>query len=183
MDPEKKSLNFIFPTKYVIPKSLKFSHWLSEMSSFLGWEFQQKYVFASDSALKLRVFGEFLKAQDFRTVANQVSTCCMMSFRGCYEKKRNGWWWTGELEKKRRKPQFITHFFSKTARWTRHNGGPVVHPNSVVMASKTINRIVAGPRSKQEAGSHLFWKRIGIHNYTSCFSYTTELMQQNRIWL
>ena len=26
MDPEKKSLNFIFPTKYVIPKSLKFSH-------------------------------------------------------------------------------------------------------------------------------------------------------------
>ena len=23
MDPEKKSLNFIFPTKYVIPKSLK----------------------------------------------------------------------------------------------------------------------------------------------------------------
>ena len=30
MDPEKKSLNFIFPTKYVIPKSLKFSHWLSE---------------------------------------------------------------------------------------------------------------------------------------------------------
>ena len=31
-DPEKKSLNFIFPTKYVIPKSLKFSHWLSEMN-------------------------------------------------------------------------------------------------------------------------------------------------------
>ena len=30
MDPEEKSLNFIFPTKYVIPKSLKFSHWLSE---------------------------------------------------------------------------------------------------------------------------------------------------------
>ena len=30
MDHEKKSLNFIFPTKYVIPKSLKFSHWLSE---------------------------------------------------------------------------------------------------------------------------------------------------------
>ena len=32
MDPEKKSLNFIFPTKYVIPKSLKFCHWLSEFS-------------------------------------------------------------------------------------------------------------------------------------------------------
>ena len=31
MDPEKKSLNFIFPTKYVIPKSLKFGHWLSEL--------------------------------------------------------------------------------------------------------------------------------------------------------
>ena len=30
MDPEKKSLNFIFPTKYVTAKSLKFSHWLSE---------------------------------------------------------------------------------------------------------------------------------------------------------
>ena len=33
MDPEKKSLNFIFPTKYVIPKSLKFSHWLSEQKN------------------------------------------------------------------------------------------------------------------------------------------------------
>ena len=32
MDPEKNSLNFIFPTKYVIPKSLKFSHWLSELN-------------------------------------------------------------------------------------------------------------------------------------------------------
>ena len=30
MDPEKKSLNSIFPTKYVIPKSLKFSHWPSK---------------------------------------------------------------------------------------------------------------------------------------------------------
>ena len=30
MDPEKKKLNFIFPTKYVIPKSLKFSHWPSK---------------------------------------------------------------------------------------------------------------------------------------------------------
>ena len=27
---KKKSLNFIFPTKYVIPKSLNFSHWLSK---------------------------------------------------------------------------------------------------------------------------------------------------------
>ena len=31
MDPEKKSLNFIFPTKYVITKSLKFSHWPSKL--------------------------------------------------------------------------------------------------------------------------------------------------------
>ncbi len=30
MDPEKKSLNFIFPTKHVIPESLKFSHWPSK---------------------------------------------------------------------------------------------------------------------------------------------------------
>ncbi len=33
MDPEKKSLNFIFPTKYGIPKSLKFSHWPSKYSA------------------------------------------------------------------------------------------------------------------------------------------------------
>ena len=33
MDPEKKSLNFIFPTKYVTAKSLKFSHWLSETTT------------------------------------------------------------------------------------------------------------------------------------------------------
>ncbi len=30
MDPEKKSVNFIFPIKYGIPKSLKFSHWPSK---------------------------------------------------------------------------------------------------------------------------------------------------------
>ena len=39
MDPEKKSLNFIFPTKYVIPKSLKFSHWPS------------KYMFLMDARI------------------------------------------------------------------------------------------------------------------------------------
>ena len=32
MEPWKKSLNFIFPTKYVIPNSLKFSHWPSKQS-------------------------------------------------------------------------------------------------------------------------------------------------------
>ena len=31
MDNQNKSLNFIFPTKYVIPKSLKFSHWPSKL--------------------------------------------------------------------------------------------------------------------------------------------------------
>ena len=30
--PWNKSLNFIFPTKYVIPKSLKFSHWPSKIN-------------------------------------------------------------------------------------------------------------------------------------------------------
>ena len=30
LDTENKSLNLFFATKYVIPKSLKFSHWLSE---------------------------------------------------------------------------------------------------------------------------------------------------------
>ena len=30
--PWKKSLNFIFPTKYVTPKSLKFSHWPSKLN-------------------------------------------------------------------------------------------------------------------------------------------------------
>ena len=30
MSHSDKSLNFIFPTKHVIPESLKFSHWLSE---------------------------------------------------------------------------------------------------------------------------------------------------------
>ena len=34
MDPEKKSLNFIFPTKHVIPKSLKFSLWPSKIYWF-----------------------------------------------------------------------------------------------------------------------------------------------------
>ena len=39
MDPEKKSLNFIFPTKYVIPKSLKFSHWPSKDGQCIGSEY------------------------------------------------------------------------------------------------------------------------------------------------
>ena len=35
MDPEKKN-ELYFPTKHVIPESLKFSHWLSETS----WGYQ-----------------------------------------------------------------------------------------------------------------------------------------------
>ena len=42
---KKKSLNFIFPTKYVIPKSLKFSHWPSKM-----------YKLKTPKTHKLRVF-------------------------------------------------------------------------------------------------------------------------------
>ena len=34
-----KSLNFIFPTKYVIPKSLKFSHWPSKLICSILWIF------------------------------------------------------------------------------------------------------------------------------------------------
>ena len=42
MDPEKK-LNFIFPTKYVIPKSLKFSLWPSK--PFLASQPYHRYLF------------------------------------------------------------------------------------------------------------------------------------------
>ena len=46
MDPEKRSLNFIFPTKYVIPKSLKFSHWPSKIgnTSSIRVHFPASYV-------------------------------------------------------------------------------------------------------------------------------------------
>ena len=39
MDPEKKSLNFIFPTKYVIPKSLSrlAIGWVRMAYKFGGW--------------------------------------------------------------------------------------------------------------------------------------------------
>ena len=36
LDPEKKSLNIIFPIKYVIPKSSKFSHWPSNVG-YVGY--------------------------------------------------------------------------------------------------------------------------------------------------
>ncbi len=44
MDPEKKSLNFIFPTKHVIPKSLKFSNWLSQPFFSITPSFQHLFV-------------------------------------------------------------------------------------------------------------------------------------------
>ena len=60
MNPAKKSLNFIFPTKYVIPKSLKFSHWLSELSNlttshqtfrwYLKWRNPHQKISCMDTA-------------------------------------------------------------------------------------------------------------------------------------
>ncbi len=45
--PWNKSLNFIFPTKYGIPKSLKVSHWLNKnvLLFFFGWgrEFKGRF--------------------------------------------------------------------------------------------------------------------------------------------
>ena len=42
MEHWNKSLNFIFPTKYVIPKSLKFGHWPSKLTiSYLLEPIQQ----------------------------------------------------------------------------------------------------------------------------------------------
>ncbi len=43
----KKSLNYIFPTKYVIPKSLKFSHWPSKKTLF--WEMLWIFTFRSST--------------------------------------------------------------------------------------------------------------------------------------
>ena len=37
MEPWNKSLNFIFPTKYVIPKSSKFSRAIGQVYIVLGW--------------------------------------------------------------------------------------------------------------------------------------------------
>ena len=54
MDPEKKSLNFIFPTKYVIPKSLNFSHWLSENIPYMDpkLQFPMEVVFLTTPDLR-----------------------------------------------------------------------------------------------------------------------------------
>ncbi len=48
MDPETKSLNFIFPSKYVIPKSLKFSHWPSKQL----WNQQLPIVLCDGASIK-----------------------------------------------------------------------------------------------------------------------------------
>ena len=47
---KKKSLNFIFPTKYVIPKSLKFSHWPSKVKKQLFF-FSVEQLFCASSFL------------------------------------------------------------------------------------------------------------------------------------
>ena len=49
MDPDKKK-NFIFPTKYVIPKSLKFSHWLSELHFFRFKRVIPQLLFSTQAA-------------------------------------------------------------------------------------------------------------------------------------
>ena len=62
--PWKKSLNFFFPTKYVIPKSLKFSHWPSKMR-------MPKFLLMS-------LVKKFLKARCFRTSPGHLvfGGCC-----------------------------------------------------------------------------------------------------------
>ena len=66
MDPEKKSLNYIFPTKYVIPKSLKFSHWPS------------KNTFSED------LFGYFFGVQSYLLTFAVFSAQGMhLNFSGC----------------------------------------------------------------------------------------------------
>ena len=49
LDPEEKKIErLIFPTKYVVPKSLKFGHWLSEnefdKSKFLAAHVKHKDI-------------------------------------------------------------------------------------------------------------------------------------------
>ena len=60
MDPEKKSLNFIFPTKYVIPTSLKFGHWLSEKRRKNNTKQKQK---SKAKVLKTRDFAQVFSIQ------------------------------------------------------------------------------------------------------------------------
>ena len=59
MDPEKKSLNFIFPTKYVIPKSLKFSHWPSKL---VGPIDDLKHMFSTETTRYNRIMFRFQDA-------------------------------------------------------------------------------------------------------------------------
>ena len=51
---KKNSLNIIFPTKYVIPKSLKFSNWLSQLFSCIYMAAASK--FGQMSFDKTRIF-------------------------------------------------------------------------------------------------------------------------------
>ena len=59
---KKISLNFIFPTKYVIPKSLKFSHWPSKLS--------QLYFFGNFDIVVLR--GRFFAKNHVFSHGNSV---------------------------------------------------------------------------------------------------------------
>ncbi len=41
---QNNSLNYIFPTKYVIPKSLKVSHWLSQKVNYYTLKAEKKIL-------------------------------------------------------------------------------------------------------------------------------------------
>ena len=94
MDPEKKSLNFIFPTKYVIPKSLKFSHWPSKPSIYL--------LLILDSRTHLAPF-----------IASQLiaSVCQSMAHRG-YKGTKEKWWIMKDSRNKTRGLNPPTHRFT-----------------------------------------------------------------------
>ena len=69
---KKNSLNFIFPTKYVIPKSLKFSHWPSKTffsSELMGTNFCYKAAYftaeeLSVSDLDMQSYSNYLATTD-----------------------------------------------------------------------------------------------------------------------
>ena len=81
---KKKSLYLIFPTKYVIPKSLKFGHWLSLFSlfeavikcwvPFFVYSFFPPY-YANDHELKFKVFlpiEHLFQEKSYRIAINSV---------------------------------------------------------------------------------------------------------------
>ena len=52
MDPEKKSLNFIFPIKYVIPKSLNLAIGQVRGSRCIKWSLQKRLLKSDSELLK-----------------------------------------------------------------------------------------------------------------------------------